>query len=366
MVRSGISRKKKGGKSKTVKAGSTRALFPVSSCSQVVSGDADGSVANEIKKPSLRTLQQEKKSINNKLYYQKKKQLKAKAKVDELKIEVSQGLERQALLETLAKKEVNITQKANTSAAKMMTKLSGSRRKLGVANEQLKDEKSKTRRKSIEVAKCLQKKLDEKDEAHAKQMSKEARRHADDTRKEVSVLFKKLRKESKKIVELEDQLKTQDAYAQKSATELESNHQSTLQSQAKQLTSEHDVASIMLESKLKRQHKLKEIESVKTIGTMKKGMRNLELKVAAAKAGKEKAEQEMISTEERVSVKVKEGVTAAKAKERSHFSRVLAKEAVKLTSLKVKLESSKSAQKTILNATVSYTKLYTYAKTYQS
>ena len=95
-------------------------------------------------------------------------------------------------------------------------------------------------------------------------------------------------------------------------------------------------------------------------------MRNLELKVAAAKAGKEKAEQEMISTEERVSVKVEEGVTAAKAKERSHFSQVLAKEAVKLTSFKVKLESSKSAQKTILNATVSYTKLYTYAKTYQS
>jgi len=57
----------------------------------------------------------------------------------------------------------------------------------------------------------------------------------------------------------------------------------------------------------------------KTVGTMKKGMRNLELKVATAKAGKEKAEQEIISTEESVSIKVKEGVTAAKAKERTHF-----------------------------------------------
>ena len=63
MARSGISRKKKGGKSKTVKAGSTRALFPVSSCSQVVSGDADGSVANEIKKSTLWTLQQEKNQL---------------------------------------------------------------------------------------------------------------------------------------------------------------------------------------------------------------------------------------------------------------------------------------------------------------
>ena len=159
--------------------------------------------------------------------------MKAKAKIDELEIEAAHGLEREALLKKQAENQANIAQKANTSAAKMMTKLSGSRRKLRMVNEQLKDEKSMARRKSIDVAKCLEKKLDEKDEAHAEQMSKAARKHADDTRMKVSVSFKKLRKESKKIVELEDSLKTQYAYAQKLVTESETNHKSELQSQAK-------------------------------------------------------------------------------------------------------------------------------------
>ena len=134
--------------------------------------------------------------------------MKAKVKVDKLEIEVSHGLEREALLKKQAENQANIAQKANTSAAKMMTKLCGSRQKLGLANEQLKDEKSKARRKAIDVTKCIEKKLDEKDETHSKQMSKAVRKHADDMRMEISVSFKKLRKESKKIVELEDQLKT--------------------------------------------------------------------------------------------------------------------------------------------------------------
>ena len=74
-------------------------------------------------------------------------------------------------------------------------------------------------------------------------MSKAAQKHEDDTRMEVFVSFKKLRKESKKNVELEDQLKTQDVYAQKSATKSKTNHQSKLQSQAIQLTSEQDFAT---------------------------------------------------------------------------------------------------------------------------
>ena len=76
-------------------------------------------------------------------------------------------------------------------------------------------------------------------------------------------------------------------------------------------------------------------------------------KVGTAEEGKEKAEEEIVRTEESLAIKVKEAATAAKSEYCNYFSCVLAKEKVKLVILKLNVERSKCLQTTLLNANVS-------------
>ena len=65
------------------------------------------------------------------------------------------------------------------------------------------------------------------------------------------------------------------------------------------------------------------------------------------------AKEQIVCSEASVDVRVKEAVTAAKFEERNYFSGVLAEKKVKVASLKLQVDSSKSFQLSLIDAKVS-------------
>jgi len=84
-----------------------------------------------------------------------------------------------------------------------------------------------------------------------------------------------------------------------------------------------------------------------------KSIHRLEQKIGTVEKGKEYAKEEIIQTQESIDVRVKDAVTVANSEEHTYFPGMLAKENVKIASLKLKVDSSKSFQTSLIDAKVS-------------
>ena len=92
---------------------------------------------------------------------------------------------------------------------------------------------------------------------------------------------------------------------------------------------------------------------LKTQRDLKKTVTGLERKLESAEEGQTIAEVQRVLSEKAVQFKVKEAVSVAKTNERLHYSSVLAKERVKVQSLKKKVDCSKLVMTKLVNAKVS-------------
>ena len=344
MPRSSISRKKSGAKSKRVKAGATTATFP---------GAITTRTPLPTEKPAVRTSQQEKKSLSNKLQYQRQKCAHAVKETEELQVDVSDGLKREAILSKDVKKLTDQTKHANESAAKAMSTLSGSRRKLGSLSEKRKAEKSENRIQALDAAKRHRTKMEEKDACHGKALVKMQKIHSNTLKQETSTSFKLLRNQSKRTVQLGEQLKATEMEAHQSQSYLQDQHESEINCLEQQLSEKNDLTNNLLGIKLKREHLLKQKKQVRIQSQLKKSIQVLERKVDTVVEEKDAAKEQIVRSEASVDVRVKEAVTAAKFEERNYFSGVLAKEKSKVASLKLQVDSSKSFQTSLMDAKVS-------------
>jgi len=138
MPRISISRKKSGEKSKRIKAGATKATFPGSHTDRTSSTLSTGdnilqppAIEQTKHVPNLHHMAQ--KSRSNKLNYLRRKNSTVTSKVDELEIQVSAGVKREAALRKHVEKQAKIAKKADESSAKVMSTLTSTWRKLGLS-----------------------------------------------------------------------------------------------------------------------------------------------------------------------------------------------------------------------------------------
>ena len=358
MPKSSISRKKSGGKSKRIKAGSTKATFPGSNphrTSRTLSPGDDvlASPDREPTKPPPNLQYLEQKSRANKLNYLRRKNSTVALKVDELGSQVSAGVKREAVLVKHVEKQAKIAKKADESSAKIMSTLTSTRRKLGLSSRLRAEEKSKATSVAKTVATQQQYILSTRELAHKKELKKADKNHVTVLRREMSKTYKASRDDAKLVVELEDQFKALERDRDELMVNVEERISSELQSKEDEMNCKAKVSTNVLKSNLKSHYKLQQKDMLKTQRDLKKTVTGLERKLESAEEVQKIAEVQRVLSEKTVQFKVKEAVSVAKTKERLHYSSVLAKERVKVQSLKKKVDCSKSVMTKLVNAKVS-------------
>jgi len=273
--------------------------------------------------------------------------------VDELGSQVSAGVKREAVLVKHVEKQAKIAKKADESSAKIMSTLTSTRRKLGLSSRLRAEEKSKATSVAMTVATQQQHILSTRELAHKKELKKADKNHVTVLRREMSKTYKASRDDAKLVVELEDQFKALERDRDELMVNVEERISSELQSKEDEMTCKAKVSTNVLKSNLKSHYKLQQKDMLKTQRDLKKTVTGLERKLESAEEVQKIAEVQRVLSEKTVQFKVKEAVSVAKTKERLHYSSVLAKERVKVQSLKKKVDCSKSVMTKLVNAKVS-------------